>query len=84
MGFFDDFAHGFTKPFEWSYDHVIKPMGNRVDKLTQIGDRLIDKAGNTVEKGLDAASGLLNLFGGNGLMWIGLGIAGLIVINKVL
>jgi len=84
MGFFDDLGKGLASPFTWGYDHVVKPMGNRFDKLTAIGDKFIDKVSDTGFKGLDAAGGLLNLFGGSGLMWIGLGIAGLIVINKVL
>jgi len=71
MGFFEDFADGFKKPWVAAY--------NQVDKRLNQADKLADKA-------TDGASNLLDLLGGNSniLVYAGIAIVGLIVVTTVL
>jgi len=84
--FWDDFATGFKMPFEYIYDHGIKPAGNVLDKFSGAAGKAADAAGNLVTGAGNAALGLGDLLGGNSniLMYIGLGILGVVVLPVLL
>ncbi len=81
MGFFDDFAEGFQKPFVWVYDHGIKPVVDRVDKVGNVVDKVLDKAPDLVNGVFGAANGLLGLLNPTTMILIGGGVL-LIMILK--
>ena len=79
MGFFDDFAEGFQKPFVWTWDHV-------GSKVLKIGEKSLDAAGNLASGAAGAAEGLASLLSGNSniLLYAGLGIVAVVVLPIVL
>ena len=86
MGFWDDFATGFKMPFEFIYDHGIKPSVTMFDKATGVAGKVVDAAGNVATGAGNIASGLGDLLSGNSniLMYIGLGIVGVVVLPVLL
>lgn len=63
MGFFDDFWTGFQMPFAWGYDHVIKPSGNIVDGIFNLGQHTVgvaDKVTGDVGSIFDGVASLIN------------------------
>jgi len=79
MGGFDDFLTGFKQPFEFVYDHGVKPGLGLLDKATGTAGKLLDAGGNV-------ATGLGDLLSGNSniLLYIGLGIVGVVVLPVLL
>lgn len=69
MAWYNDFADGFEKPFKFVYD-----QGSRVVNL---GDKLLDAAGN-------AAQGLGNLLSGNSLIYIMIGVGAIVILPIIL
>jgi hypothetical protein len=76
--FWNDFADGFAKPFEWAY--------NKVDRLSGVGDKLIDTAGNVVTATGNIAGGLGNLLSGNSniILYLGIGIIAVVALPVIL
>ena len=86
MTFWDDFATGFKMPFEFIYDHGIKPAVNVFDKASGAAGKVADAAGNVASGAGNIANGLGDLLSGNSniLMYIGLGIVGVVVLPVLL
>ena len=86
MGFWDDFVVGIQMPFEFVYDHAIKPSVAMFDKATGVAGKVVDAAGNVATGAGNIAEGLGNLLSGNSniLMYIGLGIVGVVVLPVLL
>jgi hypothetical protein len=79
------------------YNNVIKPIGekalqyvqraaDRADKLSGLADRAVDASGQLVTGAGNAAEGIGNFLGGNSstLLYIGLGVAGIIILPKLI
>jgi hypothetical protein len=72
------------------YNGVIKPIGemgiNRVKSLMGAGDKMIGAAGNVASGAGNVAVGMGDLFTGksNILLYVGLGIVGVVVVSKLM
>jgi hypothetical protein len=73
MGGLEDFGEGFESPFKWAY--------HKAEKVDRVADNALDGVGNLTQ-------GLSNLLGGlasgNILLYLGIGIVAIVVINKKL
>ena len=81
MGFFDSVWDGIQKPFVFVYDHGIKPVVNRIDKIGGIIDHTLDKVPGLVDGAAGAVTGLMGLLNPTNIMLVGGGIL-LIMILK--
>jgi len=98
MGFFDSVWGGIKGAATSVYDHALKPvyssvlkpigeMGiNRVKTLMGTGDKMIGAAGNVATGVGNTAVGLGDILSGNSniMVYLGLGIVGVIVVSKLM
>jgi hypothetical protein len=75
---YDDVWEGFQKPFKFAY--------NQGERVVGLGDKILDAAGHAATGLGGAIEGLGSLLSGNSniLLYLGLGIVGVIVLPKVL
>lgn len=69
--FFEQVGGGFTKPFVWGYDHILKPTGDRFDKISGLPDKVLNGAGAVLDDIPKLADGIAGLLSGNNLIYIG-------------
>lgn len=92
---FSPVFNGIKSVGEGVYGSVLKPLGekawgfaskglDRIDRLGNLGDKVIDTSGQIVGGAGNLAEGIGNLFNSNILITLGLVGAGLIILPKVL
>ena len=59
MGFLDEVWSGVKAPFEFVYDHAIKPVVNRFDLIGGVIDKGVVAGGNVIQAAGGAATGIL-------------------------
>ena len=74
MGFWDDFAEGFTMPFKYVY--------SKFEKIDKLADGLANAGVNVANAGANAAGGLADILAGNSniLLYLGIGIVAITVL----